>query len=324
MERLLHGYVQRTPHADVWISANAPKWLTKIWEVAMLRHASELYGFSARCTDGDIGTIGDIYFDEEEWQVRYFAVQIEEPIETRTALVSIASVGEPDWNKGVVPIDLEKQKVYNSPETDVDLPVTREYEMALHRYYEWPVYWGQVSFLDTPRTKRMADPSIPFEDGITPGEDEREAPDAYNYDEGDYEASQALASGEPDDDELRQLEFAEPAEERTYSQFIHSSRRMRDYTILTTDEKEVTCDDVLIDPADWTVRYLVVRPRLSATDRHVLLPIQQIRDIRGATSEIFIGLSNDDLQDSPEYRAKSKAEDYERKLYAFYDQRGLG
>ncbi len=290
--------------------------------IAMLRHASELYGFTAQCEDGIIGTLGDLYFDEEEWQIRYAAIQIEEPIQTRTALVSVTALGKPDYKKGVIPISLPREKVYNSPETDVDLPVTREYEVALHRYYEWPVYWGQVSFLDTPRTKGMADPSIPFEGGVQPGEYEREAPDSYNYDEGDYEASQALASGEPDDDELKQLEFAEPAEDRTYSQYIHSTRRIRDYTLQTTDEQNVSCGDVLVDESDWTVRYLVVRPRLTVQDRHVLLPIQQIREVRAATAEILLGLSQEDLDDSPEYN-KKRPQDYERNLYAFYDKRGL-
>ncbi|MBD3345892.1 MAG: hypothetical protein GF401_12585 [Chitinivibrionales bacterium] len=289
----------------------------------MLRRATEFFGIIVQCSDGDVGTVKDLYFDEEEWNMRYIAIQIEEPIEARTALVAITALGSFDWDNRILKLPLTREKVYNSPETDVDLPISREYEMALHRYYEWPVYWGQSSFMDTPRVKKMDETGIPYEDGTRGVDEEREAPDAYNYDEGDYGAAQTLASGEPEDEEMRELEFAEPSEERSYSASIHSAGRIREYTILTTDEQGAACNDVLIDDSDWSVRYLIAKPPQKVKEKYILLPVGHISDFRSATSEIELTLSNDDLQKSPAYDEKEGTDVYERKLYAFYDERGL-
>ena len=41
----------------------------------MLRNASELKHFTIRATDGEIGTVEDIYFDDETWAIRYLTVE---------------------------------------------------------------------------------------------------------------------------------------------------------------------------------------------------------------------------------------------------------
>jgi uncharacterized protein YrrD len=40
----------------------------------MLRSFKELRGFAIRATDGRIGTVSDVYFDDNSWQVRYCVI----------------------------------------------------------------------------------------------------------------------------------------------------------------------------------------------------------------------------------------------------------
>ncbi|MBD3320923.1 MAG: hypothetical protein GF350_07520 [Chitinivibrionales bacterium] len=289
----------------------------------MMRWASDVYDSVARCNDGDMGTVTDLYFDEEELHIRYAAIHIEEPIEARDVLISTVALEDTGDACGIVKISLPEEKVYNSPEVNVDLPITREYEMALHRYYEWPVYWGQVSFLDTPRTKGMPGPGIPYENGARPADREREAPDAYSYDEGDYEAAQKLASGEPDDDEMKELEFSESTEERSYSSSIHSMKRLNEYTLITSDEQRFSCSNILFDNADWLLRYLEVIPAQGSRGSTVLLPVGHIRNFRSATAEIELDLSRDELMHSPPFDENISLNSYEQQLYAYYDEQGL-
>ncbi|MBD3419616.1 MAG: hypothetical protein GF398_05800 [Chitinivibrionales bacterium] len=288
----------------------------------MVRHAKEYFTLEVKSNDTHVGTVKDLYFDQEEWRVRYIAVEYEEALQTRTALISVEAVSSVNWEERILKTSASQQKVYNSPQTDIDLPVSREYELALHRYYEWPEYWGQVSFLDTPRAKHMPDPEIPYEDGVR-AEGQMEAPNAYTYGEGDYETAQTLAVGEADDDEMQELEFASPAEERSYSSSIHSAARLGEFRIYSDDEHPFACTDILLVEEDWAVRYLMLKPRLAITENPVLLPVGQIRDLHAASSEIVLALSKDEINKTPQYTGKTALKAYEHKLYAYYNKRGM-
>ena len=41
----------------------------------MLIDAKNLRGLVIRATDGEIGTVDDVYFDDETWAVRYLTVE---------------------------------------------------------------------------------------------------------------------------------------------------------------------------------------------------------------------------------------------------------
>jgi uncharacterized protein YrrD len=41
----------------------------------MLRTMKDLQGYAIRATDGDIGYVKDVYFDDQRWVVRYLIVE---------------------------------------------------------------------------------------------------------------------------------------------------------------------------------------------------------------------------------------------------------
>jgi len=48
-----------------------------------------------------------------------------------------------DWNDpGASTWRVTRDKVKNSPSVDVDKPVSRQQELDLFGYYEYPYYWG--------------------------------------------------------------------------------------------------------------------------------------------------------------------------------------
>ena len=95
-----------------------------------------------RANDGDVGTVGQIYFDDLMWIVRYMAVNTAWRAPGRKALISLAALGKPDWEKRVFPVDLTTAQVRSSPPTDVAEPVSRRHEVELHEHYAWPDSWG--------------------------------------------------------------------------------------------------------------------------------------------------------------------------------------
>jgi hypothetical protein len=107
----------------------------------MLRIVKELYGYSIRATDGDIGKVADFYFDDRFWTVRYLVVDTSRWLSGRKTLISSAALEEPSWEEKAFPVSLTKEQVKNGPDIDTDKPISRQHEAELHKYYGWPIYW---------------------------------------------------------------------------------------------------------------------------------------------------------------------------------------
>lgn len=108
----------------------------------MQRSIRQLFGYKIEATDGAIGHVQDFYFDDRAWQVRYLVVDTGSWLTGRRVLLSPVALDQPAWQRKVLPVRLTKQQVQSSPDIRTDLPVTRQHEMELFRYYSWPLYWG--------------------------------------------------------------------------------------------------------------------------------------------------------------------------------------
>lgn len=105
----------------------------------MLRSAEELRGYSLHAIDGEIGTIGDLYFDDSEWRIRYFVANTGNWLSGRRVLLSpLALTGAPE--SGVINLNLTVDEVRNSPHIDTAKPVSRQQEIDLHTHYGWIYY----------------------------------------------------------------------------------------------------------------------------------------------------------------------------------------
>jgi hypothetical protein len=107
----------------------------------MLRTASNLKGTSIAATDGDIGSVQDLYFDDLSWTIRYLVVDTGTWLPGRQVLISPLSV-RPSGTSDAVQVALTKNQVEHSPSVDADKPVNRRYEEEYARYYGYPQYWS--------------------------------------------------------------------------------------------------------------------------------------------------------------------------------------
>jgi hypothetical protein len=107
----------------------------------MLRNARELENFVVQATDGEPGTVDQLYFDDETWAIRYLTVELGW-LGTRRVLISPISVIHADWIGRRLDVALTKRQVENSPDIDTDKPVSRQHEIAYSGYYGYPYYWG--------------------------------------------------------------------------------------------------------------------------------------------------------------------------------------
>jgi len=99
-------------------------------------------GYHISAFDGEIGKVRDVLFDDQEWVIRYLVVDLGQWLPRREVLLSVAAIGRWEWAQGAIGVSLTKEQIENGPDVSADLPVFRQHEEQLARYYGWPMYWA--------------------------------------------------------------------------------------------------------------------------------------------------------------------------------------
>ena len=108
----------------------------------MLVSLNELHGSSVNATDGDVGQVKDVYFDDRHWTIRFMVVDIHPwvPLSPKN-LISPISLREFNNKEHVLHVSISKDKVKNSPKIEEHEPVSREFEQQYFDYYAYGYYW---------------------------------------------------------------------------------------------------------------------------------------------------------------------------------------
>ena len=108
----------------------------------MLRNSKDLEECVIGATDGTIGDVKDLYFDDEAWVIRYLVVATGDWLANRKVLISPFSLSQPQWAQKLLRASITKEQVKNSPDIDTDRSVSRQHEVQYLKYYRYPSYWG--------------------------------------------------------------------------------------------------------------------------------------------------------------------------------------
>lgn len=101
----------------------------------MLRSLKALCGYRVRATDSMAGIARDFLFDDGAWTVRYMAVDTGSRwFPGRRVLVAARFLGRPEWEAGVVPVNLTKARLTGKPPPSprTARPSARERELEPH------------------------------------------------------------------------------------------------------------------------------------------------------------------------------------------------
>lgn len=107
----------------------------------MLHRTKELVGDRIVATDGEIGQVDQLYFDDETWGMRYLVVNTGGWLRGRKVLISPAAIDRSRSSEAAISVTLSREQVEKSPEVDTEKPVSRRYEEVHARYYGYPYYW---------------------------------------------------------------------------------------------------------------------------------------------------------------------------------------
>ncbi len=112
----------------------------------MQRSLKDLESYRVSATDGDIGSVVDFLLDDQSWVIRYLVVKTGGALGGRRVLVSPMAFQQADAETRRVHVALTMAKVKDSPDIDMDKPVSRQHERDYNLYYRYPHYWGLGGF----------------------------------------------------------------------------------------------------------------------------------------------------------------------------------
>jgi len=255
----------------------------------MLRKAKDLMGYTVKATDDDqgdahIGTVYDFYFDVEAWAIRYLVVDVGSWFFGRRVLLSPASVQAPQWEAKVLPVNLTKAQVKDSPLANFAEPIPREYEADLHEYYGWPTYWGGAGMPYT------VGAGLPLAPGL-------ESPTAPNL------PGEVVQAMEQSDDQS----------------FVRSIRDVSGYTIKATDGSLGHVADFFVDDENWVIRYLLVDTGNWLPGKQVIISPDWVESIDWGEASMHVKVTQDQVENSPVYDASQPlGRAYESELHEHY------
>lgn len=248
----------------------------------MLRSVNDLQGEQIHATDGDIGSINSLLFDDESWVIRYLVVETGNWLLGRKVLISPISI-DPQRTEEGVKLLLTRQQIKDSPNIDTDKPVSRQHEIDYFNYYGYPFYWTAPYPVGRPeRTQNLG------------------YPDRASAHTGST-AAPATARSKEGDPHLR------------------SSREVIGYYIEATDGDIGHVEDFLVDDQDWAIRYLVVDTVNWWPGKKVIVSPDWVKSVSWAELRVHLNLSRQSIKNAPEYDPSAGVDrDYEERLYNYY------
>lgn len=238
----------------------------------MLRALEAFEQCAVGATDGEIGHVKDLYFDDHAWVIRYLIVDTGSWLSRRKVLITPISIQKPDWPAHRLAAAITREQVKNSPEIDTEKPVYRQHEVRYLGYYGYPGYWGGAGL--------WGGAMIPF--GMGSGQAALPL--------GAEAGEQATASAEIDRER-----------HRNDDPHLRSCNAVVGYDIHATDGDVGHVDGFLIDDETWSIRYLIVNTSNWWVGHQVLIAPQWTGDVSWSDRTVSVDLSREAVKTAPAY-----------------------
>ncbi len=250
----------------------------------MLWNASKINDYAVVASDGRIGTVIDLLFDDASWLVRWLVVDTGTWLSGRKVLLPASVLGHPDTKRQEFSVRLTMQQVKASPDIDTDRPVSRQIETSIYDYYGWSPYWGTGFYMG-----------------------------GYGYMGG------AMAVSPPPEATRRANEAADAQRSRD-DPHLRSVEAVTGYHIHASDGEIGHVEDFLVEDADWSIHYLVVDTKNWWPAKKVLISPRSAREIDWTDQLVNLDVDRQTVKESPTYDATTTVDRaYEKHFHSYYD-----
>ncbi len=226
----------------------------------MQRNLRSLVGNSMEATDGEIGSIQSIYFNDKNWAIRFLVVKTGSWLFGRSVLISPVAVLRTDWEGKGIPVNLTKAQVSNSPDTDMHKTVSRQHEVELYEHYSWQPYWGSGFYAGG--LWGVMPPAPLFDEGI-----------------------------------LKETDSTEIEENKIDDLHLRGTEQVTGYHIQATDGEAGHVHDFIIDDESWQILYFIIDTHNFIGGKKVLLDVKNITDIQWENAKIILNISIEAVKD---------------------------
>lgn len=238
----------------------------------MLWNASEVIGCEIAASDGHIGKIDDILFDDSNWNVRLLVVETGHWLSSRKVLLPSSALEQVDANQKECEIKLTMQQIRDSPDVETKRPVSRQMEASVYGHYGYRPYWnGGSGFIG----------GIGYLGGYGYSNDsngELSPPSAWWS-----EVETANAKRENDDVHLR------------------SVKEVSGYHIHATDGQFGHVEDFLVEDADWRIRFLIADTNDWWPGKKVLISPRSVKKIDWSVHLVSVDVDRQKVKGAPAY-----------------------
>lgn len=241
----------------------------------MLHDLKELERHAVGATDGKLGLVSDVYFDDRYWTIRYLVIEAGGWLRRRKVLITPSAIRRVSWDNEVIAVRLTRQQVRDSPGIDTDKPVSRQREMHFYGDYGYPYYWqGAYSWGTLGDSMFSADMAV--------------------------ESASAAATPRQDGPESAGQQRIE-GEDETASSHLRSSSDVVGHEAMASDGPVGSVQNFLFDDESWKIRHLVVNTGNWLPGKRVLLSPGQIQRISWRERKVYLDVTREEVEASPQY-----------------------
>jgi hypothetical protein len=223
-------------------------------------------GLNVLARDGEIGSIDDLYFEDDAWAVRYLVVDTGGWLTGRKVLVSPHAVQRVTAEEGRIEIDLTRRQIEDSPGLDTDKPVSRQFETSYYDYYDYPFYW-----------------TGPYLWGMAP----------YPYPRDLVHEAPA----EVEERKARERERGDP--------HLRSAKEVAGYHVEASDGAIGHVETFLVDDRTWQIQSIVIDTRNWLPGRHVSIDPSIVDRVDWPQRQVYVRATRDAVESAPAYQGDS-------------------
>jgi sporulation protein YlmC with PRC-barrel domain len=105
-----------------------------------LRSVNALTGYTVRTLDGDIGSVRELYFNDQDWRVKHIVVDTNRWLPGKQVLLNPLDVKDVNFERRELMVSITTEHVRNSPEADTDRPVALQRVSKMSETSNWAMY----------------------------------------------------------------------------------------------------------------------------------------------------------------------------------------
>lgn len=233
----------------------------------MLFYTSQLKEYNIQASDGELGKVKDLYFQDSDWEIRYAVVDTRKWLPGRKVLLSPQSFTRIDIDNENVEVKYDKETVKNSPPVPEDTDFTTGQEGNLIDYFGWNRFQNNA----LRGTER----------GFL----------------GSFHDSQPKELV-PEEPHLNR-------EESESSTNLRSEDETVDFKVHAKDGKIGKLADMIYDDEDWKIKYIVVQSNTTyAEDAFYIYRTEQVETVDWFEKDLYVKDSVEGIKGNDPFTSK--------------------